>query len=116
MIVYWCAMVGIFILAVTLTVHCSRIAYSIGYNIFHDTPYQEYNEQEVIVTVSKGCSIQEMAKELEKEEIIADDFVFCIQAMLHGYQLIPGEYVISPSMKSEDILKILNGMEVEEET
>lgn len=116
MIVYWCAVIGIIILIVGVTANCARIAYHIGYNIFHDTPYQENSTEEMMITVPEGCTMNVLAKALEQEGIIEDDLIFYIQSMLYGYELVPGEHIISPSMTSEEIMKELSAIEAEEES
>lgn len=116
MIVYWCAVIGIVILVIGLTVNCAKLAYQIGYHVFYDIPYQENSTEEIIVTVPEGCTMGVMAKALKQKGVIGDEIVFYLQSMLYGYELVPGEHIIRSSMTGQEILKELGTVEGKEKS
>ncbi len=113
MIVYWCAVAGLIILIVGVTTSASKFVYNLGYDIFHSVPPEEDSTRKMVVTVPEDCTIQVMGSALKKQGLIENELAFYIQSILYGYELVPGEHVISPAMTSVEILKTLCTPEVE---
>ena len=87
-----------------------------GYLIFADRAKDQPEiAKEVILTVEEGESLLSIAKDLAKQEVVENPYVFALSLRCQeGYEQIQaGEYVIQSSQKPSEILKTLTG---EEET
>ena len=87
-----------------------------GYLIFADRAKDQPEiAKEVILTVEEGESLLSIAKDLAKQEVVENPYVFALSLRCQeGYAKIQaGEYVIQSSQKPSEILKTLTG---EEET
>lgn len=82
----------------------------VGQSIFW--PKKMFSDEEIQFRIIKGQSSKEIAKNLESQGIIKNDWVFWAYAWLKGEsdELKSGTYVLSPSMPASKILdKIVSG-------
>jgi len=70
-------------------------------------PKNPSSKEEKIFVVEKGDGILKIAENLQKENLIKNQFTFLIYALMKGYQkkLKAGTYLLSPSQSTPEILK-----------
>ena len=92
-------------------------AYEFGYQVFADTPVDEGSGRTVSVVVYEGQGSKEIAELLEQKGLIKDANVFYLQEQLSDYKglIKAGAYELSTSMKGEEMLEILCGVDEQEE-
>lgn len=92
-------------------------AYEFGYQIFADVPVDLDGGRTVSVVVEENQNSKELSKLLEQKGLIKDANVFYVQEQLSDYKgkLKAGTYELSTSMKGEEMLEIMCGIDDEEE-
>lgn len=82
----------------------------IGYSVFADKPYDgSKSATESVITVTKGESLLNIARDLEKSGIVKNAYVTAMSfRAMEGYDRIKaGEYILKASMKPSEIMEIL---------
>lgn len=109
--------IAFYIIIVILVIRAATFAYDFAYRIFGDTPYDAASTREVEITILKGESTMNVATKLETNKIIEDRYSFYLKIQLKeamsdsgkasAYMIMPGTFVLSPSMSYDDILDII---------
>ena len=100
------AIVAIFIFALF---YGTKTAYDFGYSVFTSGSAEEAPGRDVEVTILNGMSKRSIGSLLANQGVIKNATVFYVQALIYGYDLKPGNYVLNPSMSIETILLTLAG-------
>lgn len=92
-------------------------SYNFAYQVFANSTYEASNEKYVTVTIHKGASIKEIAKVLEQERVVANQYVLRTRYYLSKYhgQIKEGTYQVSPSMPMDDILATISSEQIKED-
>lgn len=88
--------------------------FAFGYEIFHSSAVAAPPGSDKSVTI-KTDSVSAAGKLLKNTGLIANEYIFAIQAKFYDYEINPGTYVLNTSMTSKDMLKLLNEEPVKEE-
>lgn len=93
-------------------------AYEFGNAIFNVSPMDEMGGKNVVVTITEGESVMDIAEGIEKMGLIEDKYVFTVQFFLSGKkdEIIPGTYTFSTAMIPSEIIGVMTGGNQEEET
>ena len=103
-----------YIFVVLLLVYLFVQMRQFGYLVFADKAKDRPEvAREVVLTVEEGESLLDISKDLAKQDVVDNPYVFALALRcLEGYDKIQaGEYVIQSSQKPSDILKTLTGKE-----
>lgn len=92
-------------------------SYRFGYQLFINLPYVAGSTQEIKITISEGTDATEVSKLLEYSGIVENRYQIRIKMYLGKYEdrILAGTYILSPSMRPQEILDILSGKMAEEE-
>lgn len=105
-----------YIFVVLLLVYLFVQTRQFGYLVFADQAKDRPEvAKEIVLTVEEGDSLLDISRNLAKQEIVDDPYVFALALRcMEGYENIrSGEYVVQSSQKPSEILRILT---VREET
>ncbi len=102
---------------IVLAFYICVAAYRIAYQVFSNPVCDKTSTFTHMVSVEKGESKREIAKELEKAGIIKDSRVWYIRLMLSAYKnkIQPGQYELSASMDMDTTFQILSKETAEEQ-
>lgn len=94
----------------------ANLAFDYGYRIFEEPPMSEVG-RDVTVTIPEGMSAEEMGELLYQKGLIRDVNLFRLQYLFSEFKedLNPGKFVLSTSMKVEEMLEVMSGEPVQEE-
>lgn len=84
-----------------------RAAYDFGYSVFTTAPLEEAPGQDVEVTILTGMSTRSVASLLTNAGIVRNATVFYVQALIYGYDIKPGNYILNSSQTVQSILMTL---------
>ncbi|MBP5158837.1 MAG: endolytic transglycosylase MltG [Lachnospiraceae bacterium] len=102
-----CINIAFYIAVVMLIIKAAHYAYDFAYQVFGDVPYDATSTREVEVRISKGESSMNIAAKLEDNKLIVNKYSFYVKTKLKDYNIMPGVFVLSPSMTYDDILDII---------
>lgn len=89
--------------------------YAFGYEIFHSSAVAAAPGSDKSVTIRTDSS-SDAGILLKDAGLIANEYIFMIQAKFYDYDIHPGTFVLNTSMTSKDMLKVLDEVpETEEE-
>jgi cell division protein YceG involved in septum cleavage len=116
-IVGWIIKIVFIILIVMVVYKFSAQAYELGLQVFSDETMSEEPGQDYLVTVESGASALDVGKELFKQGLIKNEYVFYIQTLFYqkNNALVPGEYTVNTSMTAEEILSQITAESSEDE-
>lgn len=94
----------------------ANLAFDYGYRIFEEPPMSEVG-RDVTVTIPEGMSAEEMGELFYQKGLIRDVNLFRLQYMFSEFKedLNPGKFILSTSMKVEEMMEVMSGDPVEEE-
>lgn len=94
----------------------ANLAFDYGYRIFEEPPMSEVG-RDVTVTIPEGMAAEEMGELLYQKGLIRDVNLFRLQYMFSEFKedLNPGKFVLSTSMKVEEMLEVMSGDPVSED-
>ncbi len=98
----------IILLLVLLVQFVLSIGYDFGYNLFAAPAMSSAPGREITFTVESGQSTSEITANLKEAGLIRDKFAFRCQILFYDKVLQPGEYKLSTSMTSKEILMYLD--------
>ena len=100
-----------YVLVIIVMIYLAQKAYSFGYAIFNQEPVAEAPGQAVTVIIPEDSTVKDIARTLERKELIEDDAIFLLQERLSGYhgRLLPGTYLLNTSMTADEMMEILSG-------
>ncbi|RPI13100.1 MAG: endolytic transglycosylase MltG [Ignavibacteriae bacterium] len=84
------------------------VLFMLVYFLFLNKTYRN-SYDEAVVKINRGQGLSSVARELEKEGVIYNRYVFIAAGRLFGYQenIIPGEYRFGNGLTNIDILKMI---------
>ncbi|MFQ9511742.1 MAG: hypothetical protein ACLRZ7_12740 [Lachnospiraceae bacterium] len=82
--------------------------YRFGYAVFYSTPLQPDSYREINFTVKEGESTLEVGRRLKNDGIIENEYVFLVQSICFEFDIQPGDYSVSPSMDTRQLLELLS--------
>ncbi|MDO4522589.1 MAG: endolytic transglycosylase MltG [Eubacteriales bacterium] len=93
-------------------------AYDFGYQIYSGRGVNEAPGRDVAVVISEGQSVSSIAGMLMRQGLIRDEKVFLVQERLSKYHgmIQAGNYVLNTSMSGEQMISILSGHPLEDES
>ena len=105
--------VALYALIIYGAVHAVKYAYHFSYVVFGNVAYNVTDTTKVPVQITEGSSTSDVGEILEKHGVIEDSRAFTIHTAFSHYQglIQPGSYELSPSMKMDDILVVICGVE-----
>lgn len=98
---------AIFAIFLFVLLYGSRVAYDFGYSVFTTGPVEEAPGRDVEVTILTGMSARSIGSLLVSQGVIENATVFYVQAVIYGYDLQPGTYILNTSQTMESILLTL---------
>ena len=107
---------GINVIIVILLMQAFNFSYNFSYDVFSNTVYNAKDDREIVVTVGAGSSSMEIASLLEEKGVVESKYVAFVRSKITKATVIPGTYVLKPSMTIDEIYTILSNAEQEEET
>lgn len=97
----------IYALVVLMLFQCVTKGYRFGYEVFHSSAVSAAPGIEKIISVnSESTSV--VGKQLKDKGLIANEYIFQIQAKFYDYEIKKGTYTLNSSMTTKDILKTLD--------
>lgn len=105
------------VIMILLVYQMATYAYSFGYLVFADIPKELSPGYNKTVSISEGTSEWALAQSLQEQGIVSDAKVFYVQLILSEYkdEWKPGIYDLNTSMKSDQIIATIAGVNGEEE-
>lgn len=103
-----------YIFVVLLLVYLFVQMRQFGYLVFADQSKDRPEvAKEIVLTVEEGESLLNISKELAKQKVVDDPYVFALSLRcMEGYEKIQaGEYIVNSSQKPSEILRVLTGKE-----
>lgn len=98
-----------YILVVLLVARLSTIAYNFSYQLYGNVAVEESPGRDITIQIKKGESTMAIAKKLEYNKLVLNQYSFYIRAKLTTTKqpILPGKYTLNTSMNYEKILKII---------
>lgn len=108
----------VYIIIIFLIINICKSAFSFGYDVFNQEPMAEKYGKDVTVEIPVGASAGEVGDILEENGLIKDGNLFILQEFLSNYhgKLQPGTYVLNTSQTPDEMIIIMGGENLEEET
>lgn len=105
------------IVIILLLIQVFMYAYNFAYKVFTDTCMNPINKAEVEFVIPPDSSTMEIVDSLVEAELVEDKYVMLAKVYLSSYhgKIMPGTYILSPSMTQDEIMKIITGSTDEEE-
>lgn len=99
----------VFVFIVLLLIYLFKMCQEFGYSVFQDKSKDAPGTPtvvEAVVTIKEGDSALKIGEELQKKNIIRDQYSFAVAIRcMEGYQsIIPGDYTVNSSMKPSELL------------
>ena len=105
---------GINVIILIALVQVFYFAYQFSYDVFSDTAYNLNDNRDIAFTVESGSSTMEVAALLEEKGVIEDKYVAFVRSKITKATVMPGTYVLKPSMTLDEIYEVLSNTEQEE--
>ena len=103
----------IYVLLVVLLVLGAKKGYEFGHSIFYAPAMEAEPGTEKVLTLTGDESLSEVGQKLEQAGLIRDSKAFMLQAICYGYEVNTGEFQLSTSLSSKEIINLL-GEETED--
>ena len=100
----------IYICVAVAIVFLGREAYTLGYEVFDETPVDKTDGKDVTIVITDDMSVMDIGELLKEEGLIhVRPLAFWIQEFLSEYhnQLLPGAYILNTFQTVEEMLPIL---------
>jgi len=107
--------VAVIVVAISFISKGAVKAFSYGYSVFEDKPFEVAPGRDISVTIPLGSGSKRIGEILQESGVIADAKLFYIQNLLSNYKddLKAGTYVLNTSMSAEQIMMELAGVDEE---
>ncbi len=109
-----------YVIVILLVSNLSSTAYDFCYEIYGTVTVDKAPGTDVTFVVEEGESTLNVAKKLELNQIIVNDYTFFIRTKFSGKTIFPGTYILNTSMSYEEILDVIadyeTALENKEET
>ena len=108
---------GIFRFALNVLFYCvvvfcvitfSKSAYNFSYQVFGDVRVDEEAGREVKIRIKKGDSTMEVARRLEQNKIIVNQYTFYLKAKIREASVMPGTYIVRSDMTYDEIFATIS--------
>ncbi len=108
----------IYAVVILLAIRIVTYAYSFSYEVFGSTVMEEGSEELIPIQINEGASTDEVATQLEKKGLIRYSNAFVIRTALSQFKgkIKPGNYELSPSMTMDEMLSVITGIPLEEDS
>ncbi len=111
---FWMTFLPVFLeaLGVVLLILIFLWMKQVAFYSFSNEPYEKDTTDVVQIDVTRDQKVRDVAKELEKRDVIRDSRYLTIRYYCSSYkddQIIQGVYEVSPSMGVDDILDKITG-------
>lgn len=93
----------------------SKNAYNFCYQIFGEVTVETEPGRSIEIQIKQGESTMNVAKKLELNKIIVDQYSFYVKAKLMNYTIMPGTYMLNTSMTYDKIFETITVPSTEEE-
>lgn len=105
------------VIIVYAVVRIFSYSFNFAYNVFGDVAADPGSTEHIVVEISNDTSVLKIGEGLEDVGIIKDKYVFYVKMKIKKYEskIVPGKYVLSPSMKFEQIASIICDLDDDEE-
>lgn len=102
---------------VLLLIQVFTFAYNFFYKVFTDKSVNPASQTEIAFVVEPDSSTTEIVDNLVDAGLVSDKYVMLAKVYLSSYhgKMMPGTYMLSPSMTQEEIMKTITGSMNEEE-
>lgn len=106
-------MVSIKTLVLVLILVClyfaGKTAFDFGVNIFDEKSMETGEGHEVVITIPEGSTVMDVAKILEKNNLVESATLFYTQARLSDYfnDFVAGTYKLKTSMTPTEIMEVI---------
>ncbi len=109
-------LVNVFIVFVLVQVF--SYGFNFAYDVFSSNCKDEDDTQVVAVTVLPDSSIKEVCETLDEAGVINDKYALMVKIRLGKYATMiqPGTYEIAPSYTSDEIITVITGGTLDEDT
>ncbi|MBP3507371.1 MAG: hypothetical protein J6K43_13340 [Lachnospiraceae bacterium] len=106
------------LIIILLLVQVFSYAYNFSYKIFTDSCMNPNSREEVRFEIKPDSSTMEIVEDLVDCGLVQDKYVMLAKVYLSSYhgKMMPGTYILSPSMTQEEIMKVITGTSDKEET
>ena len=94
----------IYAVALFLLIRVGTIVYDFSYEVFGEPVVNENSQEEVQIEVASGDGGQTVASKLKAAGVINNELAFAIKARLSSAHLMPGTYIVTPSMSADDMI------------
>lgn len=98
----------IYAVAIFLLVRVGTVVYDFSYEVFGEPVVNENSEEEVRIEVEAGDGGQTVAAKLKAAGAINNELAFAIKARLASANLMPGTYIVKPSMSADDMIDVMS--------
>ena len=99
----------VYALIILLLYEAVARGYAFGHEIFFAEAVDEAPGQDMVVQIDTKESVSDAAQFLAHKGLIKSEFAFIFQSKFYDYDTIyPGTYTLNTSMKSKEILQLLN--------
>lgn len=98
---------------ILLLMQAFTFSFNFGYKVFADSCANANDTNKVSIQIPKESSSKEIVDILDEAGVIDDKNVMLIKMKISKYhgKLMPGTYMVSPSMTYEEILKTLSNVQ-----
>jgi len=86
----------------------SKSVYNFSYQVFGDVRVDEEAGREVKIRIKKGDSTMAVARRLEQNKIIMDQYSFYLKAKLNKASVMPGTYIVRSDMTYDEIFAAIS--------
>lgn len=93
----------------------SKNAYNFCYQIFGEVTVETEPGRSIEIQIKQGESTMNVAKKLDLNKIIVDQYSFYVKAKLMNYTIMPGTYMLNTSMTYDKIFETITVPSTEEE-
>ena len=94
----------IYAVALFLLIRVGTIVYDFSYEVFGEPVVNENSQEEVQIEIASGEGSQTVASKLKSAGVINNEMAFAIKARLSSAHLMPGTYIVTPSMSADDMI------------
>lgn len=105
------------VIIILVLIQAFTFAYNFSYEVFTDSCANPTSSREVSFEIQPDSTTMEIVDALVEQGLVQDKYVMLAKVYLSSYhgKMMPGTYVLSPSMTQDEILKAITGSGTEEE-
>lgn len=96
-----------YILVIVIIISVGKKVYDFSYQLYGDVSVDESPGRDVVFQIKKGESTMDVAKKLQLNRLIVDQYSFYTKAKLEKQVIMPGVYELNSSMSYEKIFAVI---------